>query len=150
MLRKLSRESPGGVHCHTTHITRARLAHASRQKHRWPCQGPKVCAKIPEAKSPEHKQPGGRSPRNRMFCCISHYPGLWAGRPLPAHHTPPLPGKAMGSPSEELQDHPPNHGPDIEDAVSLDQNSWDCPGGLVVKTLPFQRGEHGFDLWSGI
>ena len=81
-----------------------------------------------------------------MFCCISHYPGLWARCPFPAHHTPPLPGKEMGSPLEELRDHPPNQGPDTEDAVSLDQTLWDCPGGLVVKTLPFQHMERGFDL----
>lgn len=79
---------PAQPPCHTAPKTRARIAHASRQKHKWPCQGPKICTRTPGAKYLEHKQPGRSSPRNRMFCCISSYPGLRAGHPLLIRHPP--------------------------------------------------------------
>lgn len=96
LLRKLSRGpvgkrmpgSPSSFHSHITRKTRARLVHTPRQKHKWPCQGPKVCARTPGAKSLEHKQPSRSSPRNRMFRYISNYHGLWAGHPLLTTHPP--------------------------------------------------------------
>lgn len=92
--------------------TRARTAHVSRNEHkRWLCQGPEVCMRTPGAKSLEHK-PGRRSPRNRMFHCISNYPGLWAEHPL-LTRCPPLGAQLWEEQQDilwkEQQDHPPNH-----------------------------------------